>query len=192
MLKPVLILLVLLLCLFAATAARPNAPNHHPNSSTIPAEAAQQVNPVKPTPESLAQGKKYYGYDCAMCHGANGNGKGEVAVDEKMTLGDFSDPATLKDKTDGELFYIIKNGKRSDAAGGRSGEAPRALEHGQLHSLACEERVMRVWTFGAVFELQAARLGRDLKDNTVAMRSAVRSGAVEIAAGVKYQRALRR
>ena len=46
-----------------------------------------------------------------MCHGANGNGKGEVAVDEKMTIGDFSNPATLKDKTDRELFYIIKNGK---------------------------------------------------------------------------------
>ncbi len=113
MLKSGMILLVLLLCLFPATAQQgqthQNAPT--PNSSAIPADAARQINPVKPTPESLAQGKKYYGYDCAMCHGANGNGKGEVAVDEKMTLGDFSDPATLKDKTDGELFYIIKNGR---------------------------------------------------------------------------------
>jgi mono/diheme cytochrome c family protein len=108
--KPVILVLVLVLCVFSAAAQQsPNSPN--PAASTIPAEAAHQVNPVKPTPESLAQGKKYYGYDCAMCHGANGNGKGEVAVDEKMTLGDFSDPATLKDKTDGELFYIIKNGK---------------------------------------------------------------------------------
>jgi mono/diheme cytochrome c family protein len=26
-------------------------------------------------------------------------------------IGDFSDPANLKGKTDGELFYIIKNGQ---------------------------------------------------------------------------------
>ena len=45
-----------------------------------------------------------------MCHGDNGNGKGDVAIEEKLTLTDFSDPATLKNKTDGELFYIIKNG----------------------------------------------------------------------------------
>jgi mono/diheme cytochrome c family protein len=108
--KSVMVVLVLMLCVFSAAAQQSPNPSN-PAASTIPAEAVHQVNPVKPTPESLAQGKKYFGYDCAMCHGANGNGKGEVAVDEKMMLGDFSNPATLKDKTDGELFYIIKNGK---------------------------------------------------------------------------------
>jgi mono/diheme cytochrome c family protein len=113
MLKPCVILLTLLLCAFPATAQESQVPAQAktPSSSTIPAEAAHQPNPVKPTPESLAQGKKYYGYDCAMCHGNNGDGKGEVAVSEKFKLGDFSDPATLKGKTDGELFYIIKNGQ---------------------------------------------------------------------------------
>ena len=48
------------------------------------------VNPVKPTAESLAQGKKYYGYDCAMCHGQTGNGKGDVDTGEKLP--DFTDP----------------------------------------------------------------------------------------------------
>jgi len=45
-----------------------------------------------------------------MCHGTNGDGKGDVAIDEKLKIGDFRDPATLKDKTDGELFYVLKNG----------------------------------------------------------------------------------
>jgi mono/diheme cytochrome c family protein len=113
MVKPFMILVALLLCAFLATAQESQAPAQapKPSSSTIPADAVHQVNPVKPTAESLAQGKKYYGYDCAMCHGDNGNGKGEVAVSEKMKIGDFSNPATLKDKTDGELFYIIKNGE---------------------------------------------------------------------------------
>ena len=29
----------------------------------------------------------------------------------KLKISDFSDPAALKERTDGELFYIIKNGK---------------------------------------------------------------------------------
>ena len=78
---------------------------------TIPPEAVNQANPVKPTPESLAEGRKWYGYDCAMCHGKNGDGKGDVGADMKLKVSDFTDPATLKSRTDGELFYIIKTGK---------------------------------------------------------------------------------
>ncbi len=77
----------------------------------IPAEAVQKVNPIKPTPESVAKGKKLYGYDCSMCHGENGDGKGELAKDMKPPVPDFRDPAALKARTDGELFYIMKNGK---------------------------------------------------------------------------------
>jgi mono/diheme cytochrome c family protein len=77
----------------------------------MPPEAAKEPNPVKPSPASLAQGKKIYGYDCAMCHGANGDGKGDLAADMKLKLPDYRDPASLKNMTDGEMFYIIKNGK---------------------------------------------------------------------------------
>jgi mono/diheme cytochrome c family protein len=76
----------------------------------IPADAAQRVNPVKPTAESLAHAKKMYGYDCALCHGATGKGDGEMVRDLKLSMKDWSDPATLKDRSDGELFYIISNG----------------------------------------------------------------------------------
>jgi len=78
---------------------------------TIPLASAQKENPVKSTPESLARGKKQYGYDCVMCHGKGGNGKGDVAADMKLKMHDESDPAALKALTDGALFYIIKNGK---------------------------------------------------------------------------------
>lgn len=84
----------------------------------IPPEAVKQPNPVKPSPPSLAQGKKIYRYDCAMCHGADGDGKGDLAVDMKLKLADYRDPAALKDRTDGELFYIIKNGKGDMTAEG--------------------------------------------------------------------------
>src|SRR5258707_8903009 len=106
MLKPLFVLTALLL--FARSPQQPAAP---PAQSTIPAEAAHMVNPVKSTPESQARAKKMYGYDCALCHGANGNGKGDVVADLKLTLKDYTDPAALKDLSDGEIFYIIKNGK---------------------------------------------------------------------------------
>jgi mono/diheme cytochrome c family protein len=78
---------------------------------TIPIDAVRQANAVKATPESIAQGKKWWGYDCAMCHGKDGDGKGDVAADMKLKVSDFTNPATLKERTDGELFYVIKNGK---------------------------------------------------------------------------------
>lgn len=101
---------LLLLLLAAAFSARAQQPQK-PAEFKMPPEAAKEPNPVKASPASLAQGKKIYGYDCAMCHGANGDGKGDLAADMKLKLPDYRDPATLKDKTDGELFYIIKNGK---------------------------------------------------------------------------------
>jgi mono/diheme cytochrome c family protein len=115
MLKPFFALLPLLLF---ARSQQPAAP---PAQTPIPPEAAHMVNPVKPTAESQSHAKKVYGYDCALCHGANGNGKGDVVADLKLTLKDYTDPAALKDMSDGELFYVIKNGK-----GQMPGEGDRA------------------------------------------------------------------
>jgi mono/diheme cytochrome c family protein len=88
----------------------PPAQPKTPSYSAIPVQAAKTPNPVKSTPESLAHAKKWWTLDCAMCHGATGDGKGETASDMKLTIADFTNPATLKDRTDGEIFYIIKNG----------------------------------------------------------------------------------
>ena len=90
-----------------------NAEEKPPSPSAgakIPPEALKVVNPVKPTAASIAVGKKKYGYDCAMCHGADGDGKGDLAIDMKLKMIDYRDPATLKSVTDGEMFYVIKNG----------------------------------------------------------------------------------
>jgi mono/diheme cytochrome c family protein len=77
----------------------------------MPADAATLVNPVKSTPESQAHAKMVYGMDCAMCHGTKGDGKGDLVADMHLTMKDLTDPATLKDMSDGQIFYIIKNGK---------------------------------------------------------------------------------
>ena len=82
----------------------------NPSYAAIPVEAARAANPVKSSPESLARAKKWWTIDCTMCHGKEGDGKGETAVEMKLKIVNFTDPATLKDRTDGEIFYIIKNG----------------------------------------------------------------------------------
>lgn len=90
----------------------------------IPAEDAAKKNPVKPTPEGMAEARKLFGYHCAMCHGKSGDGKGELAADMKLQLKDWRDPDSLAKMTDGELFYIITNG-RGKMTGG---EGDRAKE----------------------------------------------------------------
>jgi mono/diheme cytochrome c family protein len=70
-----------------------------------------QNNPVKPTPESQAHAKQTYSIDCAMCHGENGNGKGDLVGDMGLTLKDLRDPATLQGMSDGELYTLIHDGK---------------------------------------------------------------------------------
>jgi mono/diheme cytochrome c family protein len=77
----------------------------------VPAELVGKSNPVKPTPDSIAHAKKVWGYDCAICHGETGDGNGELAKDMKPAPKDYRNPDSLKDLSDGELFYIIQKGK---------------------------------------------------------------------------------
>jgi mono/diheme cytochrome c family protein len=82
-----------------------------PAPGPIPADAAARKNPVKPTPEGIAEARKLYGYHCAMCHGKDGDGKGDLAEQMKLDLRDWRNPSTISKYTDGELFYIITNGR---------------------------------------------------------------------------------
>ena len=104
--KSVLVLIASLAFAFSSWAQNqaPKADNK------ISPEEASKANPVKPTPESLAKAKKTYKLDCAMCHGENGDAKGDLAADMKNVT-DFTKADSLKDRTDGELFQIIKKGK---------------------------------------------------------------------------------
>jgi len=95
------------------------SPKTPPTEYNIPPEAANRSNPVKPSSESLARGKKMYGWDCAACHGKDGDGKGDIP--DLKGMPDLTDPAVQKSHTDGEWFYIIEKGK-----GDMPAEGPRA------------------------------------------------------------------
>jgi mono/diheme cytochrome c family protein len=77
--------------------------------SPIPVTELRRTNPVKPTEESIERGKKIYAYDCAGCHGVSGDGRTDAG--KTMKIPDLTDPAALKDRPDGELYYVIKSGR---------------------------------------------------------------------------------
>jgi len=110
-LKNHVVLLALLSLTFALWAQTDQPPAK--GDDKVPAEAAAKANPVKPTAESLAKGKKMYAIDCAMCHGNNGDGKGDIGGDYK-SMPDFTKADAMKNRTDGELFYVTRNGKGTD------------------------------------------------------------------------------
>jgi mono/diheme cytochrome c family protein len=110
---------------FGISHATPNSTQEKPvtaESKMTPEDAAKK-NPVASTAEGLAEVRKLYGYNCAMCHGKTGDGKGDLAADMKLELRDWREPASLEKMTDGELFWIISNGK-----GKMPGEGDRTAE----------------------------------------------------------------
>jgi mono/diheme cytochrome c family protein len=113
----------LLVCAFGACGVLRSFGQSQGEEYKITPEDVARKNPVKSSPEGLAEARKVFGYDCAMCHGDNGDGKGEVVESMKLTMHDWRDPATLEGKTDGELFFIITKGK-----GKMMGEGDRQAE----------------------------------------------------------------
>ena len=107
------------------------AAEEKPAADAKPAsDAAKKENPVKSSPTSLASGKKKYGQDCAMCHGKEGAGDGDLAEDMKLKLKDLRDADALKNLNDGDIYNLINNGKGKMMGeegrlqlGGKGGEA---------------------------------------------------------------------
>ena len=81
-------------------------------SASAPARPPQETGQAgkKPAADSMAKAKKVYDLDCAMCHGANGDGKTDLAKDMSLSLADWTNPASLSGKTDQQLFDAIRKG----------------------------------------------------------------------------------
>lgn len=92
----------------AATTAASAATS--PAASSAPAPVKKE-NPVKSSPEVLAGAKKVFGYDCAMCHGESGNGKGELVESMSLKMKDWHDSSVLTGLSDGDIYDLIVKGK---------------------------------------------------------------------------------
>lgn len=84
------------------------------SSSSAPArppqESGQGTPAKKMSADALGKAKKVYNMDCALCHGATGDGKSDLAKDMQLTLLDWTDPKSLAGKTDQELIGMIRKG----------------------------------------------------------------------------------
>lgn len=84
-------------------------------SASAPARPPQEgasATPVKKmSAEALAKAKKVYSLDCALCHGAAGDGKSDLAKDMQLNMLDWTDPKSLSGQTDQQLFDTIRKGK---------------------------------------------------------------------------------
>ena len=112
MLKPLLFVSAVVLLGFTAMStpgsiSQATAPSAGQKNAAKAAAAEAKAAADK----AQARAKEIYGVDCAICHGDNGNGKTDLAKGMELTLQDWSDPKTLADKPDQELFNMIRNGK---------------------------------------------------------------------------------
>jgi len=87
------------------------AENPAPAADVAKPTSSNRKNPVAPTAEGLASARKMFGYDCAMCHGAAGDGKGDLVESMKLTMKDWREPQSLSGMSDGDIFEIIAKGK---------------------------------------------------------------------------------
>ncbi len=79
-------------------------------SAPVPDKAKRTSNPVPATADSVAEGKTIFSSQCTMCHGVLGSGKGDLVERLELQMPDFTDPAYQRARTDGELFWVIRNG----------------------------------------------------------------------------------
>jgi mono/diheme cytochrome c family protein len=106
MLKPFLFLSAVVLFVIATMPAPTLA-----SGTAAQDSAPASTNPVKPTAASQEKAKKLYSMDCSICHGDNGNGKTDLATSMQLTLADWTDPKSLANISDQQLFDIIRKGK---------------------------------------------------------------------------------
>jgi mono/diheme cytochrome c family protein len=76
------------------------------------AAAKAMKNPVAKTPENIAKGKAIFEGKgtCFNCHGLSGKGDGPAGAILNPTPRNFTNPKFHKLRTDGEMFWVIKNG----------------------------------------------------------------------------------
>jgi mono/diheme cytochrome c family protein len=100
---------------FAAAGAQgePQAAPSPSGTLVIPDAEKSRKNPVPAVPEAVESGKGLFASQCAMCHGAKADGRGDLARQLKLSIPNLADPQRQKKRTDGEWFYIIGRGHQN-------------------------------------------------------------------------------
>jgi mono/diheme cytochrome c family protein len=87
---------------------------------SAPRNLERKANPLPSSTENLNAGEQLYQKDakptaCRMCHGIRGNGNGRLAPGLEPPPRNFTCAETMKEISDGQLFWVIKNGSKRTA-----------------------------------------------------------------------------
>jgi mono/diheme cytochrome c family protein len=93
----------------------------HARDLATPAAAKNLKNPLDLSPLAIAEGRDHFADHCAVCHANDGSGKTEMGENMYPPPPDMRETVTQK-LTDGEIFYIIRNGIRFTGMPGWGGE----------------------------------------------------------------------
>src|SRR5256714_14429499 len=98
----------------------------------VPISARSLRNPIALTPGALREGRDHFADHCSTCHANDGSGKTEMGPNFYPRVPDMrlSDTQNL---TDGELFYIIRNGVRLSGMPAWSGDHQAADDWKLVH-----------------------------------------------------------
>ncbi len=77
----------------------------------VPRGARTMENPVPLTEDVLVEARAHFADHCAVCHGNDGSGQTQIGQNLYPKAPDMAS-STTQSLSDGELFYIIKNGVR--------------------------------------------------------------------------------
>lgn len=77
----------------------------------VPSRSKALPNPVKATPDVLAEARAHWADHCATCHANDGSGDTQIGKNLYPKAPDMRTAAT-QGLSDGELYYIIQNGIR--------------------------------------------------------------------------------
>ena len=85
-----------------------------------PSNYIRKQNPIPATAKNVERGKALYQKEakptaCKMCHGIRGNGNGRLARGLKPAPRNFTCEETMRSLSDGQLFWVIKNGSTGTA-----------------------------------------------------------------------------
>ena len=85
-----------------------------------PSKYTLKNNPLFATAKNIERGKSLYQTEakptaCKMCHGIRGNGNGRLARGLEPAPRNFTCKKTMKALSDGQLFWVIKNGSKGTA-----------------------------------------------------------------------------
>lgn len=77
-----------------------------------PAEAKALANPIPLSDQVLLEGERIYQTKgtCFTCHGTTGRGDGPAGLELNPRPRNFTNPRFHELRTDGEMFWVIRNG----------------------------------------------------------------------------------